>query len=165
MAPTKRISSKSITGRVRVALALGGAGVCMSTGCSLAVNPFQDELYPPQRVTTASVESARAHDEAGTTMTRSSPPTTVSAKSGAVLHLTLYYEDPVIEEGSDDGRMAWTGEDYLQFLPLGPARFLVETITWPIQAAMDPPWRVHVSDGVFARQSWDGHHDAEPDRG
>ena len=109
--------------------------------------------------------SARAHDTAGASLTRSSPATTVAAKSGAVLHLTLYYEDPVIGEGSDDGSMAWTREDYLQFLPLGPARFLVETITWPVQAAMDPPWNVHVSDGVLERQSWDGHHDAERDRG
>ena len=165
MAATMRINSKSITGRRCIALLMGVAWMGMSAGCARSVDPFRNGLEPAQRVTTASVDGARAHDGTGTSITRSGPATTVAATSGAVPHFPLYYEDPTIEEGSDDGSDEWTAEDYVQFLAWQPARFLVETITWPIQAAMNPPWSVHVSDGVFARQAWDGHHDAERDRG
>jgi hypothetical protein len=160
-----RISSRSISGRAPIALLLGAAWAGLFPGCAPAVNPFQDELQPAQRVTTASVEGARAHGGVSAPLTRTGPAISLAAEGGAVSHFTLYYEDPSIEEGSDDGRMAWTIEDYAWFLAWQPARFLIETVTWPLQAAMSPPWRVQVSDGVLGRRCWDGHHDAECDRG
>ena len=165
MAATRRINSKSITRRARVAFVLTAASVGLSIACAPAVNPFYVDLQPTQRVTTASVEGVEAYEGTATSLTRSSAPTTVSAESGAVQHVTLYYEDPPVEEGGEEGSKAWTAEDYFDFLPLAPGRFLLNTITWPIQAVMDPPWTVHVSDGSFGRQSWDGRHDAEPDSG
>ena len=65
----------------------------------------------------------------------------------ADMHVHLeYFDDPAIRFASDDGRFAWTNEDYAQFV-VGSARFLWRIAMYPFNATETPPWALVRSDG------------------
>jgi hypothetical protein len=135
-----------------------------TTGCSEIVNPWADDVPKADVVTTASVEGVRTARED----TEPPPQRVVNAErmqfrpeDGTVTHWPLWWEDPFVDKGSEDGVFAWTGEDYLAF-PYGLGRFLVNTMGFPISAVVQPPWTVMGSDGVLSRQALGYDHDAEP---
>lgn len=123
-----------------VAAMAGGAG------CHLLVDPFTDELAQLPPATTPSVDAARAAKVERLVSRRPYQTTQVYAKDGTVTHGPLYYEDPFVDRGSEDGSFAWTSEDYLYWI-YGPAHFLVNTAFFPVNAARTPPWQVMAGDG------------------
>lgn len=143
---------------------IGTVGAIVSTvllsGCQLIVNPFKDELAGQQAMTTASVEGARAAKTTPSVRQRDYPPVELRAEADGVTHGPLYFEDPFEDKGSEDGRFAWTGEDYLQLF-YWRGRFLLNTVLFPISAVVTPPWMVMESDGRLSRQALGCDHDAE----
>jgi len=124
------------------------------------VNPFHDELAGQQAVTTASVEGARAAKTTPTVRQRDYPTVELRPEAEGVTHGPLYFEDPFEDKGSEDGRFAWTGEDYLQMF-YWRGRFLLNTFFFPVSAVVTPPWTIMESDGRLSRQALGYDHDAE----
>jgi len=96
------------------------------------------------------------------------PPATVAARSGAVSHWPLYFEDPFEDKGDgrtdqtnprDVHRLGW--EDYVA-LPYCFARFTANWLLLPVSALVTPPWTVMESDGHLSRQLLGYDHDAVP---
>ncbi|MFQ5495986.1 MAG: hypothetical protein ACE5EX_11460 [Phycisphaerae bacterium] len=140
---------RTILGRLLI------VGLGLLAGCRTMAIPCRDELAGLPAVTTPSAVATRAAargdgDDRGRSPTvRAFQPMQISAKSGTVLHGVLYYEDPFEDSGSDDGRFAWTNEDFLYWL-VGPFRFLANTVLVPISATLTRPWQVMASDGRYA---------------
>lgn len=138
------------------------AALCVvMVGCQHIVDPFLDDLPAVSDVTTASVEGARAAPSKPTLAPRSYKPLPVEPQSGAVAHWPLWWEDPFEDKGSDDATFAWTAEDYFG-VAYSPARFLLNTMAWPVSAAVTPAWTVTCSDGVLSQQALGYDHDASP---
>jgi len=89
------------------------------------------------------------------------PETQAAPEPGDVVHWPLWFEDPFEDKGSEDGKFAWTAEDYLA-MPYSFARLLLNTMGWPISAIVTPPGAPMVSDGVLSRQALGKDHDAIP---
>ena len=134
--------------------------IVFMTGCQLMVDPFKDELAGQQAITTASVEGAQAAKTTPTVRQRDYTPVELRAEADGVTHGPLYFEDPFENKGSEDGRFAWTGEDYLQMF-YWRGRFLLNTVLFPISAVVTPPWTMMESDGHLTRQALGHDHDAE----
>jgi len=130
------------------------------SGCQLMVDPFRDELEGRQEMTTASVEGARAAKTTPAVRQRDYAAFELLAEHEGVTHGPLYFEDPFEDKGSEDGRFAWTGEDYFQIF-YWRARFLANAIAFPVSAVVTPPWTVMESDGRLSRQALGYDHDAE----
>jgi hypothetical protein len=135
-----------------------------TAGCSLLVNPFTDELAGQGPVTTPSADVVRAAPVETAITQRPYAEVQVNAHDGTVTHGPLYFEDPFEDTGSEDGRFAWTGTDYLHAWLLGPGRFAVNAVAFPISAVVDPPWVVMASDGQPSRSVAGMKHDAERQR-
>lgn len=126
---------------------LVGAG-----GCQLMVNPFVDELAGQERVTTASASRARAADVTPQDLRRQHDTMELTIPDSAVTHGPLYFEDPFVSQGSEDGRFIWNGEDLLSFF-YGPARFMVNAAFFPVSAVVAPPWTVMASEARTGRKA------------
>ena len=131
-----------------------------ASGCQLLINPYVDELAGRPAVTTLSADGARTAEATPTVLQREYDQTAVCPQDGMVTHGPLYFEDPFESRGSNDGRFAWTGEEYLYFL-YGPGRFLLNGAFFPVSAVVTPPWLVMASDGHPGRRAWGEDHDAE----
>ncbi len=128
-------------------LMVGTLGVL---GCHQSANPWHDSLAGRQPVTTPSVDAERAAAREPSTITRSHAPIYIDPYSGRFSHGPLYFVDPLECDAHDDGVFAWTGEDYSQFL-IGPSRFLINIVLFPIHAVATSPWAVLYSDGASDR--------------
>jgi len=128
--------------------------VCAVTGCSELINPWSDSVPEPGPAPTASARVARRAGGGPVRPTRGFDRAVVSAQSGEVSHYPLWMQDPYEEFGSDDGRFAWTWEDYVG-MPYGLSRFIVNTIGVPISAALYPPVPLRGSDGVIRNEPHD----------
>ena len=142
------------------ARAVISASVLFVTGCQLMANPFHDELAGRQEMTTASVEGARAANTTPTVRQRDYATVELRPENMGVTHVPLYFEDPFEDKGSEDGRFAWTGEDYLQMF-YWRGRFLLNTVLFPVSAVVTAPWTVMESDGRLSRQALGYDHDAK----
>jgi hypothetical protein len=131
-----------------------------SGGCSLFVNPFTDELAVRPAVTSPSVEVAWEVRAEQPVLRRPYERFEIATVDGTVTHGPLYFEDPFEDKGSEDGKFAWTGEDYLQMF-YWRGRFLVNTVFFPVSAVVTPPWVLMASDGNLSRQALGMDHDAE----
>jgi len=123
------------------------------------VDPFVDEMPATTEVYTASVSGVEQTDTAPAIRVRGFEPAHASAQDGTVSHWPLWWEDPCVDKGSEDGTFAWTWEDYVAF-PYGLGRSLVNTMGLPISAAVTPPFTIMGSDGVLSRQALGCDHDA-----
>ncbi|MFH0982322.1 MAG: hypothetical protein V2A79_12385 [Planctomycetota bacterium] len=135
------------------------AGVWAAGGCSELVNPLVDDLPATGEVSTASVTGIRDAHATPAMRVRDYPPALASAHDGTVSHWPLWWEDPFVDKGSEDGRFAWTEEDCLA-IPYGLGRFLLNIMGWPVSAVVTPPPTVMGSDGVLSRQALGYDHDA-----
>lgn len=146
---------------MRCSLVLVAAVVCVAAvGCHEYVNPWEDATVDADVVCTSSVADARAQQRETHLRDRGFEATTISAQDGSVRHFPLWFEDPQEDRGSDDGRFAVTGEDYLG-MPYGLARFIFNGICVPISAVVQPPVPLMVSDGYTSRQALGYDHDPE----
>ena len=139
-------------------------GACLAAGgCQHMINPFVDDLPAVSEVTTASAAGARSAPRSDLQVPRRSfAETYVDAQSGTVDHWPLWWEDPFEDKGStDNGQFAWTREDYIA-LAYCPARFLLNTIAFPVSAWMTKPGTIMCSDGKLSRQRLGYDHDAAP---
>ncbi len=153
---------KKLTSNSRVAaLALAGLALSASLGCSHAINPFADEAVPPEQMTTASERAVREVNATPVVRQREWEPTTTTMPSGGVVHWPLWWEDPFEDKGSEDGKFAWTAEDYVA-IPYSFARLLMNTMGWPVSAVVTPPGTPMVSDGRLSSQILGRDHDATP---
>ncbi len=98
-------------------------------------------------VTTPSVDAARAVSLQQRDDRRPGSTVEVRAMAGTVSHGPLYFEDPIEWTGSRDGRFAVTGEDQWNRL-IGPPRFAVNAVLYPLRACLAPPWTITTSDGM-----------------
>ncbi len=125
------------------------------SGCQHGGTQFRDEPAD-----TPSVRIARAAEVERSTVNRTWEPVTVVVRDGAVLHAPLFFEDVCVDGGSNDGRFAVTGEDFLQML-LGSGRFHTNALLFPIRAIVTPPWAVMASDGRLGPRALRRELDAE----
>ena len=130
-------------------------------GCRLMVNPFTDELSANRAVTTPSMEGVFAADVTPVYRQRPYEPVENLPEDGTVTHGPLYFEDSFADRGDEDGRFAWTGEDYRQLF-YWRGRFLLNAAWFPVSVLVTPPWVVMASDGRVSRQAWGCAQDAEP---
>ncbi len=132
----------------------------VGSGCHEYVNPWDDETHTSDAVTTASVTEARAAPPMPAMRQREYAPAALNAQDGSVHHFPLWFEDPFEDRGSDNGRFAWTYEDYVG-MPYGLSRMVLNTLALPISAVVHPPVPLMVSDGVTSRQALGYDHDPE----
>jgi len=137
------------------------AGVAsVLSGCQLVQNPFADELASQRGVTTPSVDAVREAAVKPTAVQAHGEAKTLPMTDGSVTHGPLYFEGPFEDKGSDDGKFAWTGEDYLWMFSWR-GRFLLNAVAFPVSAVVTPPWTVMVSDGRPSPRAFGEQHDAE----
>jgi len=144
-------------------LAPATVGLCVLAvvGCQHTINPFLDDSPAVEQVTTASVEGARAAPRQPSIPPRDFEPFAVYAQDGTVDHWPLWWEDPFEDKGSEDDRFAWTLEDYFAY-GYCPARFLLNTMAFPVSAYVTKPGTVMCSDGKLSRQPLGYDHDPTP---
>jgi hypothetical protein len=128
--------------------------------CQYFVDPFRDELANRPGITTPSVQVAHSAQVERTVLRRPYARTEVFVKDGTVTHGPLYFEDPFEDKGSEDGKFAWTGEDYLQ-MGYWRGRFLLNGVLFPVSVIVTPPWVLMASDGRLSQQALGMDHDAE----
>ncbi len=137
--------------------------VLVTVGCSqYAINMFADERVPREDMMTQSEREARAATAAPSPVRRiEGSPQEVVGESGEVVHWPLWFEDPFEDKGSDDGKFAWTWEDYFA-IPYSAGRILVNLVGLPASMVVTPPGTPMVSDGVLSNQILGRNHDARP---
>lgn len=140
---------------------MAGATVMTVLGCSGATNPFVDDTPSSEQATTASEEKVRAAQATPVVRRRDWKQSRLGYASGDVEHWPLWFEDPFEDKGSEDGKQALTGEDYVAF-PYSFARLLLNTMGLPVSAVVTPPSTPMVSDGRLSRQALGKDHDAIP---
>lgn len=145
--------------RACVALAVAALAASMMLGCAHTINPFADESIPREAMTTASERRVRQAGATPDIRQRDWPQTATSRPTGEVVHWPTWFEDPFEDKGSEDGKYAWTGEDYLA-MPYSMARLLLNTMGWPVSAVLTPPGMPMASDGRLSRQALGKDHDA-----
>ena len=147
--------------RRALVLAIVGLAAVAVAGCQHTINPFVDDLPAVDEVTTSSVEGARAAPREPSAPRRDFEFVQLYAQDGTVDHWPLWWEDPFEDNGSEDGRFAWTLEDYYAIC-YGPGRFILNTMAFPISAYVTKPGTVMCSDGKLSRQRLGYDHDAIP---
>ncbi len=123
--------------------------VSLAPGCSMMSGPFRDDLVNAPPVTTPSADGIRAAKVSRVAPQRRFQTTAATPVECAVTHAPLYFEDPSEVLGSDDGKFAWTGEDYWSFF-VWRGRFLANLVLFPINFVDTPIWTNMTSDGVLA---------------
>ncbi len=117
----------------------------LCAGC-LTPSPFRDSMSDYPLITTPSVETLRAMNVDTRTIEPVGEPKIVLTADGLVTHRPLYFEDPRETCGSEDGRFAWTSEDYV-YMFTGPVRFMLNLFSTPAGMFCVRPWSVRESDG------------------
>jgi len=139
--------NKTLSGAMMSILAVALAGAAAPIGgCHNGESPFTDDLAGRPPVTTPSADAARAASVEPTLTQRPHAHTEVRSHSGVVTHGPLYFEDPYSNPPDEDDAFEWSGEDYA-YMAYGPARFLVNTVFFPVSAVVTPPWALVESDG------------------
>lgn len=140
-------------------IALFAAFPLLFCGCKLGQKPFTDELADQRSVTTPSVDAVRAASVQPSAFETHGEAKTLPMTDGSVTHGPLYFEDPYEDTGSNDGKFAWSGEDYL-WMFYWRGRYLVNAVAFPVSAVVSPPWTVMVSDGSPSPRAFGEQHDA-----
>lgn len=148
--------------KVRIVLGVV-AGACIVTafGCAHTINPFVDDSASSEELTTASERAARQAEKTPVIRCREWDQTSTTYAAGGVIHWPLWFEDPFEDKGSQDGKFAWTAEDYIAW-PYSFGRLLLNTMGWPVSAVVTPPGTPMVSDGRLSHQALGMDHDAIP---
>jgi hypothetical protein len=123
--------------------------ILASTACNQppAVNPWVDDSIHESARTTPSEAGFLAAGHQPVYRQRGFPQTDLAMANPNVPHYPLWWEDPFMDKGDQDGQFAWTWQDYLH-MPYGLSRFILNTIGVPASAIVHPPGLPMVSDGV-----------------
>jgi len=152
-----RASTFPIVGLALFLLATGGCAKFQDA------NPWVDWSTPADAISTPSADGVYAYNRTPATRQRKWDRTAGYYENEAVTHWPLWWEDPFEDKGSEDGQFAWTYEDYVA-MPYGLARFLLNTMAFPVSATVTPSFTVMASDGQLSKQLLGYDHDAEPYR-
>lgn len=125
---------------------LAAFALLTACGCSQLVNPFQDDLPATSLVTTASAARVEQLAPEQEPRARSWESRLLHPQDPGVAHWPLWWSDFMEDSGGQDGRFAWTWEDYFA-LGYCPARFAVNTAAVPVSMIVDPPGSLRCSDG------------------
>ncbi len=121
--------------------------VAAGSGCRhMYGNPFVDPLPDQTEVSTASSRRVAMMESERLTSTRDQERISTNSADGAVEHGPLYFEDPLLAGGSNNGRFAWTWEDYVGIL-YGGGRFLFNATVIPVSTVSSAPWTMARSTG------------------
>ncbi|HSW46341.1 MAG TPA: hypothetical protein VLM89_12300 [Phycisphaerae bacterium] len=129
--------------------------LCLSACYS---NPFHDDSIARGTETTASEQGVLASGHEPKLRHRDLPRATAPCAVGQVQHYPLWWEDSFEDKGDGDNLFAWTYADYVAG-PAVYARWLLNTVGWPVSAGVTPPGTPMVSDGRIGQ-----FHDAAPGR-
>jgi hypothetical protein len=139
-----------------------------SPGCTYVPNQFhEDGPSATMQWDSPTATDVKARFAMAEQRQRDWEQTTLTADSGAVAHLPLYFEDPFEDKG--DGRTDETDphnvyrggwEDYVA-LPYCFGRFTANWLLLPVSAVVTTPWTIMESDGKLSRQLLGYDHDAE----
>lgn len=133
--------------------------VALTGGCQLWTSPYQDVLGQRPAPSTASVAGIVSAETSPSLRSRQYDVVESSAVSGAVTHGPLYFEDSHEDDRTDADGFALTGEDFLR-PTYWQARFVLNTLLFPLHAVITPPWTVMVSDGHPSRRVWGWQQDS-----
>ncbi|GIK15147.1 MAG: hypothetical protein BroJett003_01110 [Planctomycetota bacterium] len=125
---------------------VAAAGVCVAGCRNVYEDPFVDPVSQRGAVTTASVTRISEQPGVREQRHRDHAPLKTAAPVTHVDHGPLYFEDPFEHRGSDDGRFAWTWEDYFAFA-YGDGRWLVNNMFIPLSLVVDPFWTAAYTRG------------------
>lgn len=136
----------------------------LTGGCQHLIKPHVDETVLGDDITTATAETIRREVEQPESRAQVSrrehwPQLVAIGHSGSVTHWPLWYEDPFEDRGSEDGRFAWTWQDYLA-APASTGRWVVNALALPVTAALIPGVTLMSSDGVLSWRVIGHTHDA-----
>ena len=123
-----------------------------------AVNPWRDDSIPRETWSTPSRDGVLAASPEPAPRHRPGHEVPGPEVKGDVPHYPLWWEDPLEDKGDQDRVFAWTWQDYVA-MPYSFGRFLLNTIGWPLSAAVTPPGTPMLSDGRIGRD-----HDAATGR-
>ncbi len=124
-----------------------------ATGCHMLDYAYVDELAYQARVTTPSVDAARAATPKELSApTRAHGELRIQVKDGTVTHRPLFFHSPAESPDNDDGLFALSSRDYVSWLHES-GRFLACVVLFPIHAVETPPWALMNSDGNCVRRA------------
>ena len=115
-----------------------------------AVNPWRDDSISREAWSTPSRDGVLAAGHAPALRHRELAETQAPLADNSVPHYPLWWEDPFEDKGDSNAEFAWTWQDYVG-MPYGFGRFLLNTVAWPVSAAVTPPGTPMVSDGCIGR--------------
>jgi len=133
------------------------------TGCTQLqqANPYVDDTQPASTVATASSQGVHDADRGPVHRQREWAGNEVVYQNNDVTHWPLWFQDPFEDKGSEDGKSAWTWEDYLA-TPWSYGRWFANLLLVPASIAVPQPFTVMASDGELSEQ-WLGYdHDPAP---
>lgn len=140
-----------LTSRTSGCAAAISLSLCLLTACNTppAVNPWRDDSISPVTWTTPSEQGILAAGHEPHIRQRDFAPADAALVCGEVPHYPLWWEDPFEDKGDEDGRFAWTWQDYFA-MPYSYARMHLNTVAWPVSAIVTLPGTPMVSDGYVA---------------
>lgn len=152
------VRAEGVGGRM-FAVTLAACLMVPLIGCQApGVHPWRDDSISPDAYGSATSGFILAAQEEPAVRVRDVPPTQALRVREGVPHWPLWWEDPFEDQGDNDGQFAWTWQDYFN-MPYAPARYLLNTVAFPVSAIVTPPGTPMVSDGRV-----DNTHDAERGR-
>jgi len=133
-------------------------------GCAHVNNPYEDSsTYINEDMKTASSEAyASGTPEFPRDVQREWKKSNLAYENGAVTHWPVWFDDPFQYKGNGycpvppdkindpDNTFAWNGVDYLD-IAYSPARFVLNTVAWPVSAVVTPPGTLMESDGYLSK--------------
>lgn len=141
-----------------VALGILATGLGLLAGCTVFPNQFKAQS-PSLLVVNASPSAVDVLERYTPAPVRQRPwPMDVRyTEPGGVTHLPLYWQDPFEDKGATyANHLGW--EDYIA-MPYSLARFIINTIGFPVSVVVTPPWQLQESDGELSRQLLGYDHD------
>lgn len=167
----RRAVTPRMTPILSAKLVVGLVAVTVVVGCNQVNNPWGDSSASVDaEMTTPSAEGHKGRREFGRHKQRDFAARTVYYENGAVTHWPLWWEDPFEDKGNrftptddedaPDTEFAWNWVDYLH-LAYGPARFTLNTVSWPVSAIVILPGTLMESDGRISKGLVWHDHDAK----
>jgi len=165
-----RLKSEAMM-RIRIA----AIAICAAPfgACAHVNDPYKDSSTSiDPEMTTASAEGHAGKSEFYVPLHRRGTTTAVLYENGSVTHWPLWFEDPFEDKGNDpthpeppyrdaaDNTFTLNWVDYLH-TGYGPARFLLNTVLWPVSAVVTPPGTLLESDGRISKGLAGYDHDAK----
>jgi hypothetical protein len=124
-----------------------------------AVNMLRDDSITQSEWSTPSQDGILNADKPAMIRVRELPQTPAPLACEEVPHYPLWWEDPFEDKGDGNQQFSWTLAD-VAATPYSLARYILNTIAWPVSAIVTLPGEPMVSDGQLSRGLLGYDHDA-----